>query len=96
MEDLMDHFVIVDKLPDDLNIPADLGDRLRFDPQTKKLSFRGYMSKADFDRLCQLTRDWPFKRKLEDLFQVCIDNEDAPSKPARGFFSLFRHRSVPN
>jgi hypothetical protein len=96
MENLMDHFVTVDRLPADFNIPADLGDRLRFDPQAKKLHFRGYMSKADFDRLCQLTRDWPFKRKLEDLFQVCIDNDDDPPNSAHRFFSFFRHRAVPS
>jgi hypothetical protein len=94
----MDHFVGVDKLPPDFAIPADLGDRLRFDAQAHRLYFRGYMSKADFDRLCELTRDWPFKRKLEDLFQVCIDNDtaSAASKPHRGLFSLFRHRAVPS
>jgi hypothetical protein len=95
----MDHFVSVDQLPADFAIPADLGDRLRFDAQAHRLHFRGYMSKADFDRLCQLTKDWPFKRKLEDLFQVCIDNDDntpAAPKPHRGLFSLFRHRAVPS
>jgi hypothetical protein len=94
----MDHFVTLDKLPADFTIPADLGDRLRFDAQAHKLSFRGYMSKADFDRLCGLTKDWPFKRKLEDLFQVCIDNDDTPAtpRPHRGLFSLFRHRAVPS
>ncbi len=94
----MDHFVIVDRLPADFHIPADLADRLRFDPEAKRLSFHGYMSKADFDRLCQLTRDWPFKRQLESLFQVCIDNEAPAHTPVLGrlFHSLFRHRPVPS
>lgn len=92
----MDHFVSVDRLPADFSIPDDLGDRLSFDPQARKLHFQGYMSKADFDRLCELTRDWSFKRKLEDLFQVCIDQDETPHKTLRGLFSLFRHRAVPS
>jgi hypothetical protein len=95
MEDLMDHFVIVDRLPGDFNIPADLGERLRFDAQSKRLYFRGYMSKADFDRLCQLTKDWAFKRRLEELFQICIDDDDVQPKRSRGLLSMFWRRTVP-
>ena len=95
MEDLMDHFVILEKLPEGLKFPRDLEDRIHIDPETKKLSFRGYMSKADFDRISQLTRDWSFRRKLEELFQVCIPEDDPLSKQGHGFFSRFRKRSVP-
>jgi hypothetical protein len=96
MEDLMDHFVILDRLPEGLEFPADLKDRIRFDPQSKRLSFRGYMSKTDFDRLCQLTKDWSFRRKLEELFQVCIDDDEPRPKGVRGLLSLFRKRAVPS
>lgn len=91
----MDHFVILERLPEDLKLPPDLEDRIHIDPQTRKLSFRGYMSKADFDRISQLTRDWSFRRKLEELFQICIPEDDPLDKRSRGFLSLFRNRSVP-
>ena len=41
--------------PDGLEFPPDLKDRIHFDPDARKLIFHGYMSKTDFDRLCQLT-----------------------------------------
>jgi hypothetical protein len=96
MEDPMDHFVVLDKLPEGLEFPADLKDRIHIDPQTRKLSFRGYMSKTDFDRISQLTGDWSFRRKLEELFQVCIPEDDLDPKKSRGFFSMFRKRSLPS
>ena len=92
----MDHFVILEKLPEGLTFPPDLEDRIHIDPATRKMSFRGYMSKTDFDRISQLTRDWSFRRKLEELFQVCIPEEDQTSKGGHGFFSLFRKRSIPS
>jgi hypothetical protein len=94
MEDLMDHSVFVDRLPEGLEFPADLKGRIHFDPQTRKLTFRGYMSKTDFDRISQLTRDWSFRRKLEELFQVCVPEDDPDPKKSHGFFSMFRKRSV--
>ena len=33
------------------------------------------MSKTDFDRLCQLTNDWAFRRTLEELFRLCIPED---------------------
>ncbi len=92
----MDHFVILERLPEGLKFPPDLEDRIHIDPATMKLSFRGYMSKTDFDRISQLTRDWSFRRKLEELFQVCVPEDDLMSKRGHGFFSLFRRRSIPS
>ena len=73
----MDHFVKVNKLPDGLEIPPDLKDRIYFDADTHKLVCRGYMSKADFDRMSQITNDWKFRRTLEELFRLCTP-EDPP------------------
>jgi hypothetical protein len=81
----MDHFVKVDKLPDGYQFPSDLQDRIRFDPEGHRLVFRGYMSKGDFDRLSQLTRDWGFRRSLEDLFRQCIPEPD-PEPEGSGLF----------
>lgn len=90
----MDHFVTLDRFPEGLEFPADLGDRIRFDPRTKRLSYFGYMSKSEFDRLSALTRDWGFRRKLEELFQMSVYEDRSPPRRS-GLFSLFRHRPVP-
>ena len=92
----MDHFVTLERLPEELEFPADLKDRIRLDAQSKRLYFRGYMSKTDFDRICMLTKDWSFRRKVEDLFRVCIDDELPASKAGRGLLSLLKRRAVPS
>lgn len=92
----MDHFVILERLPEGLTFPPELKDRIEIDPTTRKLIFHGYMSKADFDRISQLTRDWSFRRKLEELFQVCIPEDRPPAAKGHGLLSLFRKRSAPS
>jgi hypothetical protein len=78
-EDLVDHFVKLDRLPDGFEIPPQMKDRMHFDGEAHKLVFRGYMSKAEFDRLSELTRDWTFRRTLEELFRQCIpEQQKAP------------------
>ena len=79
-----------------LDFPEDVRDRIGFDPQSKRLFFRGYMSKTEFDRLSQLTRDWSFRRKLEELFQMSVYEDEPQPKGARGLLSLFRKRAVPS
>ncbi len=96
MEGLVDHFVTLERLPEEMDFPADLKDRIRVDAQSKRLYFRGYMSKTDFDRICLLTKDWSFRRKLEDLFRICIYDEEPESKGSRGLLSLFKQRAVPS
>jgi hypothetical protein len=81
----MDHFVALDRLPAGLAFPSDLKDRIRFDASARRLYFRGFMSKADFDRLCRLSDDWSYRRPLEDLFRKCIP---PPVRP-RGVGRLF-------
>ena len=92
----MDHFVTLERIPDGLVFPADLTDRIWIDTESKKLYFRGYMSKIEFDRLCELTRDWPFRRKLEELFQISIDEDEPGTKRHHGLFWFFRRRAVPS
>jgi hypothetical protein len=96
MEDLMDHFVTVERLPDGLIFPDEFHDRIWFDAQGKKLWFRGYMSKTDFDRLSETTRDWAFRRKLEELFRASVYADESASKGMRGLLSIFRRRPVPS
>jgi hypothetical protein len=94
MEDSMDHFVTLDRWPEGLDVPADLKDRIQYDPQNRRLSYHGYMSKSEFDRISGLTRDWGFRRKLEELFQLSVYEDRDPPRRG-GLFSLFRHRALP-
>jgi hypothetical protein len=75
----MDHFVKIDRLPDGLEFPQELKDRIHFDPIARRLTYCGYMSKTDFDRLSQICTDWKFRRSLEELFRLSIPDE--PSRP---------------
>jgi hypothetical protein len=79
MEGPVDHFVRLEQFPEDLRLPPRFQDRLEFDREGRKLIFRGYMSKAEFDELSSLTRDWRFRRTLEDLFRLCTpENKPTP------------------
>jgi hypothetical protein len=85
----MDHFVKLDRLPEGYEFPPDLGERIYFDAEGHKLVFRGYMSKAEFDRLSQLTRDWGFRRSLEDLFRLSVPEVDPRSPGSGGLLTAF-------
>ena len=85
----MDHFVKLDRLPDGYEVPPDLKDRIYFDAERHKLVFRGYMSKAEFDRLSQLTRDWGFRRSLEDLFRECVPEVEPHPRGTRRLLGVF-------
>jgi hypothetical protein len=82
MEDPVDHFVNVQKLPEDFIIPPKFQNRIEFDAEAHKLIFHGYMSKTEFDHLSSISQDWRFRRTLEDLFRQCIPD----SKPTHGGF----------
>jgi hypothetical protein len=76
----MDHFVKLDRLPDGYEIPRNLQDKLHFDLEGHRLVFRGYMSKTEFDRICEPTRDWAFRRSVEELFRMSV----ADAEPSHG------------
>jgi hypothetical protein len=97
-EGLVDHFVTLERIPDHLRFPEKLADRIWYDPAAKRLCFRGYMSKTEFDLLCELSRDWSFRRKLEELFQICIDSDETKPRPKgwHGLFSIFRRNVAPS
>lgn len=75
----MEHFVKMDALPAGLTFPIELRDRIQFDRPSRRLKFQGFMSKAEFDRLCRLSDDWNYRRGLEDLFRQCLPESSAPS-----------------
>jgi hypothetical protein len=76
----MDHFVKLERLPEGIEFPPQMKDRIQFDAAARKLIYHGYMSKTDFDRLCQLSNDWNFRRTLEELFRLAIPEEPARTK----------------
>jgi hypothetical protein len=51
----MDHFVVLDNLPEGLQFPPEYSDRITYDPESRRLCHRGFMCKGDFDRLWLLT-----------------------------------------
>jgi hypothetical protein len=95
MEVPVEHSVPMVRLPEELSFPAGLAERIHFDAERGQLVFRGFMSKADFDRLCRLSDDWGYLRPLEELFRLCVPEDDAPRPGAlrRLFASLAHPRS---
>lgn len=71
----MDHFVTLESLPGEIRWPKDLADRVGYDAERKRLWYKGWMCKAEYDRLFLLSQDWTYRRKLEELFQISIPND---------------------
>ncbi len=74
----MDRFVRLESFPEGIEFPPALRDQVRYDVATKRLLWRGFMSKSDFDRLWSLTDDWGFRRALEDLFRISTIDDELP------------------
>lgn len=68
-------FVPLPRLPEGLQFPEPLHERIWFDEERKCLAFRGFMSKATYDRLDALANDLAYQRALDELFQHCVDDE---------------------
>jgi hypothetical protein len=83
----VDHFITMDRLPDGLEFPPALKDRIWFDAAQRRLVFRGFMSKAEFDRLNRLSDDWGYRRPLEDLFRLCTPEEEGHPRGLRRMFA---------
>ncbi len=67
----VDHFVKFDLGDDAFDIPASMASRFSYDAATKRLIFRGFKSKTDFDKLCALRDSWAYRRAIDELFQLC-------------------------
>jgi hypothetical protein len=76
----MEHSVTFE-LPADLALPRDLADRFGYDAGRRCLYYRGFMSKAVFDRLVQLHESWAYRRAIEELFRQSTVEEEARRKP---------------
>jgi hypothetical protein len=85
----MDHFVKLDRLPEGYEIPDNIGDKLYFDAEGHRLVFRGYMSKTEFDRICEPTRDWAFRRSVEELFRKSVLDGEPTEVSRNRVFGLF-------
>ena len=69
-----------------LQFPEMIADRIWFDAEHKRLAFRGFMSKATYDRLHALSNDSAYLRAIDELFRTSIF-EEATEKP-RSFTKL--------
>jgi hypothetical protein len=79
LEGFVNHFVSLNRLPAGLQIPAELQDRFQYEPDARRLTHSGFMSKAEFDRLYLLSEDWGYRRALEELFRLCTgDGNEHP------------------
>jgi hypothetical protein len=78
------HFVPLEEPPDQFPIPPDLQARFSYDSVRKVLTFQGWMCKATYDRLRNVSQDYHFQRALERLFQVAVPEEDRPSHQGLG------------
>jgi hypothetical protein len=87
-EGFVDHFVSLARLPDGFAFPPDLADRFWYDATKGRLFWRGFMSKATFDRLILLSPDWSYRVALEKLFQLCTPESEAPAQP-KGLSAMF-------
>lgn len=77
----MDHFVTMERLPEGLTFPPDFAGRITFDADRQRLCFHGFMSKAEYDHLSDLSEDWSYRRRLEDLFRLSELTEVPPRRP---------------
>ena len=85
----MDHFVTIDRFPDGLQFPPDLGDRIQcydvlrpsrlLHPRVQR-----EQGQSSTRLLGPLSEDWGYRRSLEDLFRLCVP-DDAPRHGLKGW-----------
>jgi hypothetical protein len=71
--------VFLKNLPEGLRFPDDLASRIRYDQGERRLFFRGFMSKAQFDLLHGLSNDGSYQLAIERLFELCVPGHDRSS-----------------
>ncbi|MEO8166023.1 MAG: hypothetical protein ABI619_11575 [Betaproteobacteria bacterium] len=76
------HYVPLLRLPDAFQFPKALHDRIWFDDERKCLAFRGFMSKATYDRLDALANDVAYQRAIDELFRQSVYDEPGSRQPA--------------
>jgi hypothetical protein len=68
------------RLPAGLNLDDGSPEPIRFDPQRKRLSYRGFMSSASYRYLHGLSTDPAFVAAVDALFQTSADALPAPGR----------------
>lgn len=63
-----EHWIRLQRLPNGLVFPADLQERIHYDAENKRLVFRGFMTKSEYDRLTGLNDDFQYQRAVYQLF----------------------------
>jgi hypothetical protein len=71
----------LDHLPSGLAFGDDFPEPIRFDPATKQLVYRGFMSYGSFRYLWQLHSDPAYGRALDELFT--LSSGPGETRPAR-------------
>jgi hypothetical protein len=66
----MEYSVKLSRLPESVVFPEKFRDRIAYDPQRKRLTYRGFMYKHTFDALAELFADFDYQRALEQLFML--------------------------
>jgi len=80
----MDHFVRLDRFPDDLEFPRNLQEKIDYDAARRVLVHHGPMSKREFDILFRLHADSDYRRAIEELFRMATwDAEEKGQKHGR-------------
>ena len=51
----MDHFVKLSKLPEGVEFPDGLRERIQYDAENRQLVYHGFMDKSQYDRLIRLS-----------------------------------------
>ena len=69
----MEFSVKLVRLPADFKLPERLRERLSFDADRGRLSYRGFMTKCTYDELSALSDDPDYHRALEQLFVQTSD-----------------------
>ena len=71
VETAMERSVDLRELPQHFQFPDEFSDRYWFDSTRRCLCFRGFMSKATFDRIIVLSSDRKYQLAVEELFRRC-------------------------
>jgi hypothetical protein len=90
---MIEHGVRLERMPEAFEVPAWAQNRLTYDASGRRLVFRGFMSKSDFDKLNLLSDDWPYRRALEELFREATPERDegGDDRPAHGLWHRLSH-----
>ena len=75
----MQHRVPLGQLPSGVEFPAQLRERIEYDPDRRELIFRGFMTKYTYDELAQLAKDVPYRDALERLFVLSSEEVQRPT-----------------